>query len=619
VAPLTAQPKLLSRLSPEILQDRAAGWIQVFGRMKPGVDIRQAQAEMTTLSSQLARSHSESMPVLVAGNFGIYPDDRLEVSGLLALLSGAVGLLLLIACANVAGLLLVHAAGRTREIAVRLAVGASRARIVRQLFTEGVLLASIGGTIGLVLAQWTAAATVSITARVPFLRAVDAGVDGRVLGFTLLAVLITGAWFALVPALETLKVGLTGALKAGTPGSGRRRSRLRSALVGGQVALSFVLLSASGMMLRDLYRVLQSNPGFETRNAVVMSVDTTGLGFSADRGQAFYSQMVEHIESVPGVNSASLASTVPPNPVSGRVSIFYPGQEPSQEVLHAHEFELGLRVDVDTVAPRYFETLGIPLLSGREFTDRDHGAVILGRRLADRLFPGENPIGKRISWPAWSGPPRAPLEIIGVAGDVKYRSLLVDPSLLMYVPLRDNYDSRAKIIVRTSSDPRTVVTDVERAAREVDKDVPVYNVETMAEHTAGSLWQQRMAANWIAVFSLLAMILAALGLYSVVAQSVAQRTREVGIRMALGAKPSAVARLILIEGMRLALFGLALGIPAALGFHGLFRRMISGIGNYDPASFISIAALLAVVLLIASWVPARRAARVDPMEALRSE
>jgi predicted permease len=618
-APLTSQPKLLSRLSPGILQDRAAGWIQVFGRLKRGVDIRQAQAEMTALSAQLTQRHSESKPVALAGNFGMYPDDRAEVSGLLALLSSAVALLLLIACANVAGLFLVHASGRTREIAVRLAIGASRARIFRQLLTEGLLLALIGGALGLLLSQWASAAILSIIDRVPMLRAVDVAVDGRVLAVTLLASLLAGALFATAPALQSLKVDLSGSLKSGSPGSGQRRGRLRTALVGGQVALAFVLLSASAVSLRDLYRILNAAPGFETKRAVVMTMDLTGLNYPEERGLAFYHQLLERIESVPGVSSASLASTVPPYEMSGRVSIFYPGQEPPQEVFHGHEFELGLRVDLDTVAPRYFETLAIPILKGREFTEHDRGVAIVGRRLADRLWPGENPVGKRISWPAWSGPARPPLGIVGVAGDVKYRSLIVDPSLLMYVPMQSNYDGRAKIVVRTASDPRAVVADVERAARELDKDVPVFNVETMTEHTAASLWQQRMAANWIATFSLLAMILATVGLYTVVAQSVAERTREVGIRMALGARPQAVARLIVMEGMRVAVLGLALGIPAAFGFQRLLRRMISGIGSEDPASFVAIALLLTGILLLASWIPARRAANVDPIEALRCE
>ncbi|HTB12229.1 MAG TPA: ABC transporter permease [Bryobacteraceae bacterium] len=617
--PLTSQPKLLARLSPGILQDRAAGWIQVFGRLKHGVELRQAQAEITALSAQLIRSHSESKPVALAGNFGMYPDDRAEVSGLLGLLSSAVALLLLIACANVAGLFLVKASGRTREIAVRLAIGATRVRIFRQLVTEGLLLALMGGAIGLLFSQWASAAVLSIIDRVPMLRAVEVAVDFRVLGVTLLASLIAGALFAAAPAFQWRKLDLIESLKSGLPGSGQRRDRLRTALIGGQVALAFVLLSASAVSLRDLYRILHAAPGFETKRAVIMTMDLTGLNYSAERGLAFQHRLLEQIDSVPGVSSASLASTIPPYDLSGRISLFYPGQEPPQKVFHGHEFELGLRVDLETVAPRYFETLAIPILQGRDFTDRDRGVAIVGRRLADRLWPGEDPVGKHISWPAWSGPARPPLEIVGVARDVKYRSLITDPSLLIYVPMQSNYDGRAKIVVRTASDPRAVAADVERAARELDKDVPLFNMETMTDHIASSLWQQRMAANWITTFSLMAIILAAVGLYTVVARSVAQRTREVGIRMALGAKPQAVARLIVLEGMQVAVLGLALGIPAGFGFHRMLRRMISGIGSEDPVSVIAIAILVTGVLLLASWIPARRAAHVDPMEVLRAE
>jgi putative ABC transport system permease protein len=618
-APLSAQPKLLPELSPGILQDRAAGWIQVFARLKPEVGMAQAQTEMAALSAQLALSHPETRPVLLAGNFGLYPDDRAELAGLLTLLSIAVGMLLLIACSNVAGLFLVRAAGRTREIAIRLAVGASRARIVRQLLIEGLTLAAIAGALGLLLARWSIDGILAITARVPALRSVDVAIDGRVLGFTVLASLITGVLFAAAPAFQSRKVDLTGALKAGSPGSGRARSRLRSLLVIGQVALCFVLLSASAILLRGLYRMVHSSPGFETANAILLQVDATARNFSPERLQAFRLRLFEAAGSVPGVVSASTASTVPPYDLSGRVSIFYPGQEPAQADLHAHEFELGLRVDLDTVAPRFFETLGIPILAGREFTPRDHGVAILGKKLADRLWPGENPVGKRISWPAWSGPARAPLEIVGVAADVKYRSLLVEPPLLMYVAVQDNDSARGQLIVRTSAYPRAIVADVERAVRQVDRDVPVFNVQTMAEHTAASLWQQRMASAWIASFSLLAMVLAAVGLYTVIAQSVAQRTREVGIRMALGAKPRAVEKLIVGEGLRLVALGMAAGVPASLAFQMMLRRMVVGTGAKDPASFLFIACILTAILLMACWFPARRAARIDPIEALRCE
>jgi predicted permease len=409
-APVTAQPKLLARLSPGILQDRAAGWIQVFGRLKHGVELRQAQAEITALSAQLMHSHSESKPVALAGNFGMYPDDRAEVSGLLGLLSSAVALLLLIACANVAGLFLVKASGRTREIALRLAIGATRARIFRQLLTEGLVLAMIGGAIGLLFSQWASAAVLSIIDRVPMLRAVEVAVDFRVLGVTLLASLIAGALFAAAPAFQWYKLDLIESLKSGLPGSGQRRDRFRTALVAGQVALAFVLLSASAVSLRDLHRILNAAPGFETKRAIIMTMDLTGLNYSAEQGLAFQHRFLEQIDSLPGVSSASLASTIPPYDLSTRISLFYPGQEPPQNVFHGHEFELGLRVDLDTVAPRYFETLAIPILQGREFTDRDGGVAIVGRRLADRLWPGEDPVGKRISWPAWSGPARLRLK-----------------------------------------------------------------------------------------------------------------------------------------------------------------------------------------------------------------
>ncbi len=617
--PLKTQPKMMPRLESSIVQDRAAGWIEVFGRRKPGVELRQAQAEMTTLSARLRLSHQETKPVRVDGDFGMYPDDRAEVSSLLGLLGCGVALVLLIACANVAGLLLVRASGRTREMATRLAIGAGRARIVRQLMTEGLLLALLAGAVGWLLAQWSTAAMLSALDRVPLLRAVNVDLDWRVVVFTLLTSVASGMLFALAPVLETWKVDLTGSLKAGSAGAGYRRARLRTALVAAQVALSFVLLTSSAVLLRDLYRILQSSPGYETKNAIIMMADVTGLNYSAERSQSFYRRLIERIESVPGVASASLAATVPPYDLSTRVSIFYPGQEPTQEALHAHEFELGLRVDLDTIAPRYFETLGIRILEGHEFSDQDHGVAIVGRRLAERLWPGQNPIGKRVSWPAWSGPPRAPLEIIGVAADVKYRSLLVEPSFLMYVPRKDNFDGRAKIVVRTVSNPRGVLAEVERAAREVDHDVPIFNAETMADHVASSLWQQRMAANWIAAFSLLAMALAAVGLYSVVAQAVAQRTREVGIRMALGARPEAVTREIAGEGMRIALYGVMAGIPAALGFHKILRGMIEGIGASGIPGFAATSVFLAAILLIACWIPARRAARIDPIEALRCE
>jgi predicted permease len=620
--PISTQPVTLSRMSQGILENRAAGWIQVFGRLKPGATVRQADAELRTIAAQLTAAYPQTnrnRSVSAAGGVGMYPDDRAEVSGLLALLAGSVGLLLLIACANVAGLFLVRASRRSREMAVRLAVGAGRWRLIRQLLAEGIVLALAAGAVAILLAQWAAVQIAAFSGSASLLHRVDLSVDGRVLAFTVAACLLTGLLFAIVPAIQSSHVDVASALKNGSAGAGVRRSRFRATLVVSQVVLSFILVSASATIVRDLHRLITGNPGFETRNVAMASVDMSTLPHFEERGHAFYTQLLERLPGVPGVVSASLAGTVPPQAISGRVSIFYPGQEPTPEVLRGREFELGLRVDLNRIAPRYFETLGIPLLRGRDFTDRDHGVVIVSKKLADKLWPGEDAVGKRIAWPEPGGIARPPFEVIGVAADAKYRSLVTGAPLLMYVPVLSEYDSRTSIVVRTKSDPANVLADIERVARSVDKDVPIYHPETMAAHTADSLWQQRTAATWIGAFSIMALLLAAVGLYGVIAQSVAQRTRELGIRMALGAAPASVSRLVLREGMTLAVTGTALGVPAALAAVRGMRRMVEGIGGTDAAILAMVGVLLGVVTLAACWIPARRAARVDPLVALRYE
>jgi predicted permease len=326
---------------------------------------------------------------------------------------------------------------------------------------------------------------------------------------------------------------------------------------------------------------------------------------------------------MPGVVSASLAITVPPTEWPGAVSIFHPGQEPAQDVLQGHEFELGVRVNINHLAPGYFRTLGIPLLKGRDFEDRDRtgfpGVVIVSQKLAEKMWPGESPIGKRVAYPLWEGPRRPPFEVIGVARDVKHLALTSDAPLLLYVPIFQEYDGRARLLVRTASDARSGIAIIQQAVSAATKDVAVYAAQTGREHSSDSLWQQRMAASWIGAFSLTALLLAALGLYAVIAQSVAQRTREVGIRMALGANQTSVATLVIKQGMLLAMAGILAGVPAAIGFNRLVRSRLAGIGGQDAAGIIAISALLVLVTLMACWIPARRAARIDPIQALRCE
>jgi macrolide transport system ATP-binding/permease protein len=619
--PVKTQPRTLPRLSDGILQNRSSGWLRMFGRLKPGVDIRAAEAEMKTIAAQLAAAYpvtNTGRSVSMIAGLGLYPDDRADVSNLLVLVGGAVALLLVIACANVAGLLMVRSTRRTREIAMRVAVGASRVRIIRQLLTEGMLLALIAGVVGFLASQWVTQIIAATNQKTRLLHSMDVSPDVRVFAFTLLACAVAGIVFALVPAAQSSKVDLADALKTGSAGGGYRRSRWRSGMVTAQVALSFILLSASGILLRDVYRIITSNPGFETRDVAMMSIDMSTLPNFEQRGPVVYRQLLERLPAVPGIVSASLAGTVPPYDLSSRVSIFYPGQEPPPDVLRGHAFELGLRVDINRIAPRYFETLGIPLLEGRDFSDRDRGAVIISKKLAERLWPGQDAVGRRIAWPEPGRWADAAQEVIGVAADAKYRSLIADAPLLMYVPALADFDSRTHIVVRTAN-PTRAIADIQRVVREIDKDVPVFNPETMTAHAAESLWQQRTAASWISVFSLLALILAAIGLYGVIAQSVAQRTREVGIRMALGAAPASVSRLVMREGMTLALAGMAVGIPATVAISRAIRGLLVGIGGTNLLTLLCVAVVLTLVMLLACWIPARRAANVDPIEALRCE
>jgi predicted permease len=409
--PIDAMRHLHTRLSPGILEDRAAGWIWIFGRLNTGISLAHARVESQTIAAQLAQAYpatNDGRSVNLARGIGMYPDDRAEIRGLLGLLSGAVAVLLLISCANVAGLFLVRASRRSREIAVRLAVGAGRARLLRQFATEGLLLAAVAGCVGLLFSEWVTAAVVSFGQRMSSFRHLDFGLDGHMLAFTMVCCAVASLLFALAPVTHSTKVDLTSALRAGGSGSGYPRTRLRSALVAGQVALSFILLSASGVLLRDLLRILATHPGFETKNIALMSIDLTSLPYSREKNLSLEEQILEQVAHLPGVVSATLAGTVPPQDLSGREPIFYPGQEPPPEVLHGRSWAYGLWVDVNTVAPNYFETLRIPLLHGRDFSSRDRvgapGTVILSEKLAQRLWPSESAIGKhdRVAGLEWS-------------------------------------------------------------------------------------------------------------------------------------------------------------------------------------------------------------------------
>jgi predicted permease len=623
--PLTMQPAAMPRMSRGVLHNRNAGWVEIFGRLKPRVSLDAARGELQIIAGRLAAEYpasNEHRSADVIPSFGMDPDDREALQKFFGLLIASVGILLLISCSNVASLLLSRADSRRREIALRLALGAGRGRLVRQLLTEGLLLSLLASALGLLLAPWAGNLILAFRQPLYALHNVDTTPDVRVLAFALLVAVLTGVLFSLAPALQSSKADLVVTLKDNTPGAGRR-SRLRSVLVASQVALSLVLLIVAGVTVRRMQQIVNQNPGFATSHILMMSISPSIQGYSETQGERLYEELLARVEQIPGTQSASLAVTVPPEDWSSRVSIFYEGQVPPLDYVRGHEFEVGLRVDLNTVSPNYFRTMEIPLLQGRDFSQRDSPeaplVAIVSQRLAQRLWPDQNAIGKRIEWPSWVGAPRPPIEIIGVSADARYRSLVADPPLLLYVPEAQNHSGTQTLVIRTAADPENLFGALRSAVRFVDQNLPVFAMKTMSEQMGDSLWQPRMAAGILGSFSIFALILAAVGLYAVVSQWMVQRTREIGIRMALGAKPQDVMRLTLGYGAGLALWGILAGILFSSALSRFVSVLLFGTSRTDVLTIAVIAIFLLLVALAACYVPARRAMRVDPMVALRHE
>jgi predicted permease len=627
--PITLQPIMMPRLTPDTLRNRASGWLRIFGRLAPGATLAAAQAETAAVAARLAQQYpgtNHTRTVALVPGLGLDSDDRAEVRRLLGLLLACVALLQLIACANVANLMLARAAARRREVAVRVALGAGRARLVRLFLTEGALLAACAGLLGILLAPIFAQLAVSSNQNAYTLRGLDVQMDLRVLGFVLLLTVVSGLLFALAPARRAAQVDLTVSLKDGSPGAGRSGSRLRGGLIAAQTALSLVLLAGAGTGIATMRRALGANPVAQPENVLLASVDLDVQGYSSAKGLSFYAALLERARALPGVTAASLGLTVPPEEFFGRRAIFRAGEEPPLRDFQGNDFEFGLRVDDDAIAPGFFRTLGIPILEGREFDAGDRAgaprAGVVNERLARRLWPGRNPIGQLIVAPDFAGPERPPIAIVGVVKDSVVRSLAGDPTLQLYLPLAQEYTGRATLIVRSSGgaarlSPLPAVLRAEVAR--LDASLPLFAVETMPAHIATSLWRQRLAAGLLGIFGALAVALAAMGIYGVAAHSVSQRTREIGIRMAVGARGEQISALVVREGMAWVLAGAAAGLPAAILATLAMQKGIPGATPYNPWVLGATLVLLGAVSLLASYLPARRAAQVDPMAALRCE
>ena len=608
--PLAIQPIAMPEFG-SFITNRESVWLRLFGRLGPGASLARAKTELNGFAVQLAASSPDrkGWGVTAAPTVGFDPFTQANIVSFLRLLQGAVILVLAIACANVANLLLVRSAARRKELAIRASLGAGRGRILRQLLTESAVLAGLGGIGGLLLAYWGSDLLKTLPA-LQLAGGVDLSPDGRVLVFTLAIALAAGVLFGLLPAFYTARSDLSGELRQSAEIGRPRGTRLRGALVVTQVAVSLVLLVAAGLFVRTLRNAYAVDPGFAT-DVLVAQLDLGLQGYDEPRGRRFYEQLLRDLEALPGVRSASLALN---RPFGGGFDTRIDAQGALIDAEHR-----GYRTDRNSVSPSYFETMGITILRGRGFTTRDVATsppvAVINEAVAEQLWPGQEAVGKRFVR-TWGGPP---LEVIGVARDAKYRNLFEQRRLTFYQPLTQDYQAALVVHLRPTGDPLALAGPLQHAVRALDPDLPVYRIQPLAERLAGSLGQQRTAATLIGGFGALALLLAAIGLYGAIAYSATQRTREFGIRIALGAQTPDVLRQVLREGMMLGVLGLAIGLVGAVAITRVLRSQLFGVTPTDPLSFTVVSLLLLVVVVVASLVPAKRATRVDPMVALRSE
>jgi predicted permease len=596
----------------------------VIGRLKPGVDLKQAQAEMNTISSRL----EEQYPTDDKGWRAVVVPLREQLVGdvrpALLVLLGAVAFVLLIACANVANLMLAKTLGRRKEIAIRSALGASRSRVLQQVLSESVLLALLGGILGLLIAHF-GVQLISAFLASQLNQSPDISADIWVLCFTLVVSVLTGVLAGLAPALRLTRTDLNEALKQGLgrTDSDSGGTRTRGLLVVSEVALSLMLLIGAGLMIRSLWLLRSVDPGLDPNNVLTMRVGVPSTRFPSPLQQSnFFSEVVQRVRVLPGVDSAGVIDSVP---MSGGGSIQPIAIEGRPALQMSDQPEVGVR----SISPRYIEALRIPLLRGRDLNDADTAGrpavILISESMAKRFWPNEDPIGKRLTMTFF---PDATREIVGVVGDVKDNGLdVADPVATLYTPLAQlsapalgGWTSFSmSLIVRTKSDPSSLTSAVSNAVHQVDAELPVLEILTMQDVISASLLQQRFNMLLLAVFAGLALLLAAIGIYSVLSYSVKRRVREIGIRMALGAQVRDVLRLIVIEGMRPTLIGLAIGLAGALALGRVLANLIYGVKPTDPITFGAVSVLLAGVGLFASIIPAYRATRVDPMKTLRDE
>jgi len=595
-------------------QSHGAHYMNVIARLKPDVSPEQAQSEMDTIAGRLREQFPDSNTGWYARVTPMLDYAVARIKPALIVLICAVAFVLLIACANVANLLLVRASSRQKEIAIRTAMGAGRLRIARQLLTESVLLAILGGGAGLLLAAWGIDALLALAPQnLP--RVKDVAIDSRALLFTLSLTILTGLIFGLAPALQASKPDLNETLKDTGRGStaGMRRKRLRNTLVIAEVALALVLLIGGGLMMRSFLKLQQVNPGFNPKNVMSVAISLPDRKYDEEAQQtAFLNQLIEKVSAVPGVEAVAGTNVLP---IIGQFSLGFKIEgQPA-----------GANSDLPStnyyaVTPGYFKTMGIPILRGRDFTERDKidstRVVAINETMAKRYFPNEDPIGKRIhitmNRETWR-------EIVAVTGDVKQGELTEETTPQTYEPFAQEPSSYQVLVVRGDSDPTKLTSAIRSQVLAIDSEQPLMSVNTLEQILSDAVAQQRFSMLLLGIFAAVALTLAAVGLYGVMSYLVAQRTHEIGVRMALGASSRDVLKLVVGQGMALALIGVGLGLTAAFFLTRLMESLLFGVSATDTVTFALISAMLTGVSLLASYIPARRAMKVDPMIALRYE
>jgi predicted permease len=598
------------------LTNRNNGVLVLAGRIAPNLSKQQAEAALRPATEALNDQHGSTTKAI--GNLGLYPPGlftpslRGPIIGFALFLMAVVGLVLLIACSNLASLLLARATERHKEIAVRMAIGAGRLRLLRQLLTESILLSVLGGAAGLVLAFWLIRLITAFRPPIDFALSFDLHLDGRVLLFSLVVSILTGVIFGLAPALQSTRLDLVSSLKEETRGGSSSGSRLQDLLVVGQVALSLVLLVGTGLVVRSLQQARSIDPGFRPAGVVEASFDVGLQRYDRARGLAFFERALQRVQALPGTRAASLASIMPLALNRSTTTIFVEGQAPPSGRANYDSLQ-------NHIWAGYFKTMGIPLQDGRDFSvqdDKEHPEVAIVNETFARAYLGGNAVGRRISRSSANGPF---IQVVGVAKDGKYLSIGESPRPMIYFPLLQSYESSVTLVAHTDQDPRSALAAIRSEIGQLDRALPLYDVETVSEQLGLVLFPARLAAVMLGAFGFLALVLAAVGIYGIVSFASRRRIREIGIRVALGASRSRVVLLVIRRALALVSIGLAVGLAGAFALTRFLSGILYGVSATDSMAFLSVGFVLAFVALAASWIPARLAAGADPIASLRYE